>query len=604
VSEDGKERKYDQPVGTGCRLYVLEPVVDLLPDYTKPIFIVEGEKKSAAGYQAGLGCVVGVGGIWNFLNKDTGELIPEFDRIAWRNREIYYLPDSDVWARRDLQQAVYEFGVKIRERGGLWLSCIQLSPAPNGKKRGLDDFLLSEDVDTLMKLPKVTLNGPGWILEKQAHKAKTAKRQKPGKQASTDISEEKNPDEVPQELLSKAWSTHDLITKIVNTIRRFVFIRDDRLYLLIAIWTIATYIYECFDYMPLLWVNSPTKRSGKTRLLEVLAQLVSRSSGLLINPSESILFHNTDKGVTLFLDEVEKLQQKNSDLYGAVMAILNSGFQKGATVSRMRHDKDRDFREVRYRTYGPKVIAGIKSVTDTIEDRSLVIRMVRRVRSTEKVERFRLRTLTAELGGIVLQLKIWAAAKSSVIQKIYDNMQSEPEALKGCDDRFLDIVEPLLAIAAHADAEYANSGRRIFDDLVALLHDLGEDREETQSEAAIASSVEIIGSVLADDNERFIPSTDMLKKFQAHPATAWIKSTKSLATFLSKLGLRPKPDAQGKKRGYFLSRRWYTEMAERYSNCALEISETSDMSESPSDQQVEDEKRTVREEDFDAPRMI
>jgi Domain of unknown function (DUF3854) len=121
-------RKYSQPAGSGVHLYVLEPVVDMLQDFTKPIYFVEGEKKAAAGYQAGLGCVVGVGGIWNFLDKANGELIPEFDRIAWRNREIYYIPDSDVWAGQDLQRAVYEFGTKIRERGGLKFYLIQLPP--------------------------------------------------------------------------------------------------------------------------------------------------------------------------------------------------------------------------------------------------------------------------------------------------------------------------------------------------------------------------------------------------------------------------------------------------------------------------------------------
>jgi Domain of unknown function (DUF3854) len=123
----------------------LEPVVDLLSDFTIPIFLVEGEKKSAAGYQAGLGCVVGVGGIWNFLEKSNGELIPEFDRIAWRNREIYYIPDSDVWAREDLQQACYEFGIKIQERGGLKFYFIQLTPNRDGTRRGLDDFLFNRE---------------------------------------------------------------------------------------------------------------------------------------------------------------------------------------------------------------------------------------------------------------------------------------------------------------------------------------------------------------------------------------------------------------------------------------------------------------------------
>src|SRR5262245_3704412 len=46
TDDKGRQRKYSQLPGTGCRLYVLEPVVDLLDDYTKPIYFVEGEKKS------------------------------------------------------------------------------------------------------------------------------------------------------------------------------------------------------------------------------------------------------------------------------------------------------------------------------------------------------------------------------------------------------------------------------------------------------------------------------------------------------------------------------------------------------------------------------
>jgi Domain of unknown function (DUF3854) len=441
IDENGKTRKYDQPRGAGCRLYVLEPVVDLLSDFTKPIYIVEGEKKCAAGYQSDLGCVVGVGGIWNFLDKNTGELIPEFDRIAWHNREIYYIPDSDVWARRDLKDAVFEFGSKIRERGGLKFYFIQLPPGPDGSKRGLDDFLLTESVEALMTLPKITLTGPGWALEKKAHKAREAKRDK--KELEIEIAPEKKEEKIPQDLIANAWLTHDLVTAVSNFIKRFVFIKDGRKYQLIAVWILATYVYQVFDYMPILWITSPTRRSGKTRLLELLTQLASKPSGIQINPTEAIIFRLTDRGSTLLLDEVEKLRTKDRDTHGAVMAVLNSGFQRGATVARVQKTKDGTLSEVEYNTYGPKVIAGISNVTDTIADRSLMIKMIRRVRATEALERFRLRKVIKELGSLVLQLKIWAAAKSNDIQAVYDGIDQEPDELKHGDDRFLDIVEPL-----------------------------------------------------------------------------------------------------------------------------------------------------------------
>jgi len=572
-------RKYDQPKGAGCRLYVLEPVVDLLQDFTKPIYFVEGEKKSAAGYQAGLGCVCGVGGIWNFLDKSNGELIPEFDRIAWRNREIYHIPDSDIWGRRDLQQAVFEFGVKIRERGGLKFYFIQLPPGSSGKQ-GLDDFLLTNSVDDLTKLPKLTLTGPGWALEKKAHKAREKKRKAKDEVGSEP---EEKQEEIPPELIAKAWLTRDLIAVVSNILRRFVFLKDDRIFLLLSIWVLATYVHQRFEYMALLWVTSPTKRSGKTRLLEVLREIAANPTAIWISPTEAILFRSTHRGKTLFLDEVEQLRRKDRDIHGHVMAVLNSGFQKGATVPRMIKSKDGVQQESEWNTYGPKVISGISNVTDTIADRSLVIKMVRRVRATETLERFRRHKLAKELGDVVFQLKIWAAAKAADIQGIYEGITEEPDELKECDDRFLDIVEPLLAIAVLADAEYANGGKGAFNDLVGLLKDLATDRND-QGDAAISAAIEIIGEMLGNEPDRFIPSADILETFGSKPAVAWIKTGKSLAIFLGKLELRPKPEGGGKRRGYQVSRLWFDDMNARYSSPgAVEVSQ---VSQAQSDQEV------------------
>jgi len=576
--EDGKTQKYDQPAGGGCRLYVLEPVVDLLQDFTKPVYFVEGEKKSASGFQAGLGCVVGVGGIWNFLQKENGELIPEFDRIAWRNREVFYIPDSDVWGRRDLQQAVYEFGAKIRERGGLKFYFIQLPPASDGAKQGLDDFLLANSIEALAKLPKITLGGPGWTLEKKAYKVREKKRK--AKDAKVESEPEEKQEEIPQDLIAQAWLTRDLIVTVANTIRRFVFIRDDRMYSLIAIWTLATFVYQRLEYMPLLWVTSPTKRSGKTRLLEVLREIASNPTAIWINPTEAILFRSAHRGKTLFLDEVEKLRQKDNDIHGHVMAVLNSGFQKGGTVPRMMKDKDGVQKEAEWNTYGPKVISGITNVTDTIADRSLVIKMMRRVRATETLERFRRHKLAKELGDIVFQLKIWAAARSATIQGIYDGIGQEPDELKDCDDRFLDIAEPLLVIASLADAEYQNGGNRVLDDLVVLLRDLGTERDESQSDAAIAVAIEIVGSILGDNSELFVPSAKLLKAFQEKTATKWIKSGKALATFLGKLELRPGHDTTKEHRGYTVTQAWFEDMHKRYFS-SYDPSEASEVSEAP-----------------------
>src|SRR5262249_62104283 len=104
----------------------------------------------------------------------------------------------------------------------------------------------------------------------------------------------------------------------------------------------------------------------------------------------------------------------------------------------MIKSKDGVQQESEWNTYGPKVISGISNVTDTIADRSLVIKMIRLLRVTDSLERFRRRKLTKEFGDIVFQLKIWAAPKGETIQAIYDVIIETPDELSVSDERSLD----------------------------------------------------------------------------------------------------------------------------------------------------------------------
>src|SRR4029453_4300290 len=121
-------------------------------------------------------------------------------------------------------------------------------------------------------------------------------------------------------------------------------------------------------------------------------------------------------------------------------------------------NKDGVQKESEWNTYGPKVISGITNVTDTIRDRSFVVKMIRRVRVAGPLEGFRRHKLAKEFGDIAFQLKIWAAASGESIQGIYEAIEKEPEELRVCVDFFLDIAEPLLAIASFSDVEFANGG--------------------------------------------------------------------------------------------------------------------------------------------------
>ena len=128
--------------------------------------------------------------------------------------------------------------------------------------------------------------------------------------------------------------TRDLIYRFRDFIARFVFFKDARAALLIAAWAVNTYIYLLFEYFGILWINSPTLRCGKTKLVEILDKLVFKSSGMNINVSPPALFRMTADGCTFLADEVESLKNSDKEQYGALMSIFNAGFSRGATVPR------------------------------------------------------------------------------------------------------------------------------------------------------------------------------------------------------------------------------------------------------------------------------
>ncbi len=122
-SQNAKKPKYLQKRNTGNRLYIpyyfisYDKTEQILKNTEIEIYITEGEKKALKAIQEGLFCI-GLAGLWNWCNK-KGELIADFDRINFKDRKVYIIPDND-WLnpdvhgyRKNLQKAVFRFCEKL-----------------------------------------------------------------------------------------------------------------------------------------------------------------------------------------------------------------------------------------------------------------------------------------------------------------------------------------------------------------------------------------------------------------------------------------------------------------------------------------------------------
>lgn len=233
-----------------------------------------------------------------------------------------------------------------------------------------------------------------------------------------------------------------LIDDMEGILRRYV-ILPEHAYLPVTLWALATHFGDCFECFPYLVLTSPTPRCGKSRTQEVLEFLTWkpwRGTGI----SEAALFRMLGgcPPPTLLLDECEYLGRgRQTERAEALNALLNSGYRRGQTVPRCV-PKGREFEIVHFQTYGPKCLASIGRLPDTILDRALVISMQRRA-PNEHIERFLFSRVASETSAIRDSVKTEMHERAVDVLATYNAIAD----LEFLSDRDAEISAPLFAVA-------------------------------------------------------------------------------------------------------------------------------------------------------------
>ena len=246
--------------------------------------------------------------------------------------------------------------------------------------------------------------------------------------------------------------------------RRYVAISDPQADA-ITLWIAHTHAVEGAEATPYIEVTSAEKRSGKTRLLEVLSQLAARSwfTGRV---SAAVLVRKlAGDTATLLLDESDAVFRGDKEYAEALRAVLNSGHRRGGVAS-LCVKAGADFELKDFAVFGPKAIAGIGRLPETVADRAITISLKRRA-PNEHVERFRRRDAEEQAKSLRNELERWAVGAVVTLSN------ARPDIPLELDDRAADGWEPLLAIADLAGSDWPKRARR-----AALELSAGDMRED------------------------------------------------------------------------------------------------------------------------------
>jgi putative DNA primase/helicase len=225
-----------------------------------------------------------------------------------------------------------------------------------------------------------------------------------------------------------------LLDSIEREFRRYIVLPKDA-DIALALWVLHAWTMDAGDISPFLVLVSPTKRCGKTSVLIILFYLTPKSE-LASNITASSLFRYIEEvRPTLLIDEADSFVKDNEELRG----VLNSGHTKVAANVIRNVEINGEHKPRRFSTWAAKAIATIRSLADTLEDRSVIITLQRKLRNAN-VERLRRRD-TEEFQKLRSQAARWAADNFG---KLVDPNPVVPEVL---NDRASDNWRPLLAIA-------------------------------------------------------------------------------------------------------------------------------------------------------------
>jgi hypothetical protein len=205
---------------------------------------------------------------------------------------------------------------------------------------------------------------------------------------------------------------------------------DNRM--VIALWTLASHVFDQFLVSPRLFILSPVKRCGKTTLLKLLETQVANGR-FVSDVSGPGLFHDIDANPrsTQLLDEVVPNDFFRNPI---LKRVFNDGFRRGATVRRFWEGQARDFT-----IYAPVACAAIAHASEMPPealDRSFTINMQRLSSGEHPRRRFDERDQVFYIARE--EINKWAATCS---------LSQDPEMPSALRDRAADICRPLLAVA-------------------------------------------------------------------------------------------------------------------------------------------------------------
>ena len=329
-----------------------------------------------------------------------------------------------------------------------------------------------------------------------------------------------------------------LAAGIEEFFRRHVVLPGEQFFVALTLWVLFAWAHDSFGISPILLITAPTKRSGKTVLLEAVSALVPRPI-TASNSTAAAIFRAIARGEvpTILLDEADTFIKRFPELHG----LLNSGHLRSMAYV-LRADG-------RWSTWAPKAIAMIGLPPNTILDRSIVIPLQRKPRNEVVVKLRADHLANIDISPVAAR---WAEYNREALSA------TDPDVPDGLGDRQADSWRPLLAVADVLGGDWPSRAR----EAAVVVSRFQTDADDDLPVRLLADLATIFDRTHADH----IASAQLVRALVELPERPWVVyahgkplTELQLSMLLRPFGVHPRQWGEGPKafhrsvRGYCLS---------------------------------------------------
>lgn len=364
---------------------------------------------------------------------------------------------------------------------------------------------------------------------------------------------------------AETMSLGDALHYVVDQLHKYLDLPDPRFYQSLGLWIVATYFHRLFQAFPYFHIIGIYK-SGKSKVVQV-ATLLAFNGEMFTDPTAAtiirLVHHN---GLTLGIDEADRLERSRDEDTATLQEILRSGYKQGMSVPRCERDGTNGHQMVvRYDPYSPKIIAGTKPLEPALASRAIQMVMLRSQNAN---------VANREINS---EGNEWSDVRSILYPAALCAMPQVQEGIDAFDckevlGRDAEVWRPLLVVAKIADPTGT-----LYAEVLTFAKEIQERSRQEEEDDSTLKVLPCIYEMFGEDDERFIPVQDIWSKLAEYDESfAWVIEEKSkgkrqrwINATLKRLGLwegRAKSERSNGEtmKGYRITRKKVEGIAMRY----------------------------------------